>query len=306
MVGPTLRDGAIVYDDIAGIDDLPAGWTDEQEGGHYRLCGATTRPCSATPSGPTPGSASSIPPTLRLWRATRTERRRASTSTRAARSRPLRLPRRPLLRAARDRHAGPRLPRRPATSTRTTGPARERAFVVAVNCGEAGGTCFCVSMGTGPRRRRFGFDLALTELLANGRHDFLAEVGTDAGRRGCSEASPLRGRRPLRTRPLPPAIVERTAASDGPADGHRRDQGAALSQSEHPRWDDVAERCLTCGNCTMVCPTCFCTTVEDAADLTGENGRAVRGAGTPASRSTTRTSTAAASAPAHVRATGSG
>ena len=39
---------------------------------------------------------------------------------------------------------------------------------------------------------------------------------------------------------------------------------------EHPRWDEVAERCLTCGNCTMVCPTCFCTTVEDVTDLTGE------------------------------------
>jgi sulfhydrogenase subunit beta (sulfur reductase) len=39
---------------------------------------------------------------------------------------------------------------------------------------------------------------------------------------------------------------------------------------EHPRWDDVADRCLTCGNCTMVCPTCFCTSVEDTADLAGE------------------------------------
>ena len=40
---------------------------------------------------------------------------------------------------------------------------------------------------------------------------------------------------------------------------------------EHPRWDEVAERCLACGNCTMVCPTCFCTTVEDVTDLAGEH-----------------------------------
>jgi Fe-S-cluster-containing hydrogenase component 2 len=40
---------------------------------------------------------------------------------------------------------------------------------------------------------------------------------------------------------------------------------------ESPHWDAVAERCLTCGNCTMVCPTCFCTTVEDVSDLTGEH-----------------------------------
>jgi sulfhydrogenase subunit beta (sulfur reductase) len=40
---------------------------------------------------------------------------------------------------------------------------------------------------------------------------------------------------------------------------------------EHPRWDNAAARCLTCGNCTMVCPTCFCTTVEDVTDLKGEH-----------------------------------
>ena len=40
---------------------------------------------------------------------------------------------------------------------------------------------------------------------------------------------------------------------------------------EHPRWDNVADRCLTCANCTMVCPTCFCSTVEDTTDLTGDH-----------------------------------
>jgi ferredoxin len=38
---------------------------------------------------------------------------------------------------------------------------------------------------------------------------------------------------------------------------------------EHPRWDEIAARCLSCGNCTMVCPTCFCTNVEDVSDVTG-------------------------------------
>ena len=44
--------------------------------------------------------------------------------------------------------------------------------------------------------------------------------------------------------------------------------GASLDAE---RWDDVAQRCLTCGNCTMVCPTCFCTTTEDVTDLTGDH-----------------------------------
>jgi ferredoxin len=38
---------------------------------------------------------------------------------------------------------------------------------------------------------------------------------------------------------------------------------------EHPRWDEVATRCLSCTNCTQVCPTCFCVTVEDHSNLKG-------------------------------------
>ena len=45
---------------------------------------------------------------------------------------------------------------------------------------------------------------------------------------------------------------------------------------EHPRWDDVAARCLSCGNCTLACPTCFCTTIEDVTDLTGDTAERVR------------------------------
>jgi Fe-S-cluster-containing hydrogenase component 2 len=45
---------------------------------------------------------------------------------------------------------------------------------------------------------------------------------------------------------------------------------------EHPRWDDVAERCLACTNCTLVCPTCFCSSVEDVTDLSFENAERIR------------------------------
>ncbi|NJL33712.1 MAG: sulfite reductase subunit A, partial [Chloroflexaceae bacterium] len=40
---------------------------------------------------------------------------------------------------------------------------------------------------------------------------------------------------------------------------------------EHKRWEQVAERCLSCANCTMVCPTCFCSTVEDTTALDGSH-----------------------------------
>ena len=47
-------------------------------------------------------------------------------------------------------------------------------------------------------------------------------------------------------------------------------RGLLARNLEHPRWDDVATRCLSCTNCTLVCPTCFCSSVEDVTDLAGE------------------------------------
>jgi sulfhydrogenase subunit beta (sulfur reductase) len=53
-------------------------------------------------------------------------------------------------------------------------------------------------------------------------------------------------------------------------------KGLLARHLEHPRWDDVAQRCLSCTNCTMVCPTCFCTTVEDVTDLADEQTERIR------------------------------
>jgi len=49
-----------------------------------------------------------------------------------------------------------------------------------------------------------------------------------------------------------------------------------LDNLDHPQWDEVAERCLSCTNCTMVCPTCFCSDVQDVSSLTGEENERVR------------------------------
>ena len=145
---------------------------------------------------------------------------------------------------------------------------RKDAFVVAVNCGQAGGTCFCVSMGTGPKARD-GFDLALTEVLEDGRHYFTVEPG----------ATPAPSWWPSWRRPRRSATealaaeraTERAAAQMGREMDVTDIRELLYRNLEHPRWDEVADRCLTCGNCTMVCPTCFCTTVEETTDLTGEH-----------------------------------
>jgi ferredoxin len=66
------------------------------------------------------------------------------------------------------------------------------------------------------------------------------------------------------------AVVARTAASMGRTMEAGGVKDLLLRNLQHPRWEDVAERCLTCGNCTMVCPTCFCTAMEDASDVSGQ------------------------------------
>ncbi len=144
---------------------------------------------------------------------------------------------------------------------------REGAFIVAVNCTVAGGTCFCVSMETGPKADA-GYDIALTEVVEPGRHVFVCEAGSERGAELLAELDAE-----------PAAEADLGAAAAGVASA-AANQGRVMETAgikellyenlEHPRWDEVSERCLTCGNCTMVCPTCFCTTVEDSTDLAGD------------------------------------
>jgi ferredoxin len=143
---------------------------------------------------------------------------------------------------------------------------RKDAFLVTVDCSDPSGTCFCVSMGTGPRAEA-GYDLALTELL-DGRHTFLARAGTE------------RGAVVLDQLPTQPAETPDVHAADEVTERARQRMGRTMDttdirnllydNAEHPRWDDVASRCLSCGNCTMVCPTCFCTSVEEHTSLHGD------------------------------------
>ncbi len=150
---------------------------------------------------------------------------------------------------------------------------RRDAFIVAVNCAKAGGTCFCVSMGTGPKASS-GFDLAFTEFLDDAGHRFLVEVGSARGAEVLAELE-HRSAQEADER-LAEEELERTAASMGrtlDTDGIKE---LLYANAEHPRWDEVAERCLTCGNCTLACPTCFCSTVEDVTDLTGSEAERTR------------------------------
>jgi len=270
VLGPTRRDDAIVYDDIETLGDLPAGWTDEQDGGHYRLKRRDDDALFGYAVGPHAWKRFLHPPLLRLWSAQRdatgihvtTEpdptERFAFLAVRSCELHAIAIQDRVFLEGPFvDRHYQAR---------------RDGVFIVAVNCAQAGGTCFCTSMNTGPKATQ-GYDLALTEFPGDA-HEFLMEVGSDRG----AEMLARLPQRAVEQADLDRAagIVAHTAASMGRQMRSDDLHDLLLNNLEHKRWDDVAERCLTCGNCTAVCPTCFCTSVSDANDLAGGTERTRR------------------------------
>jgi sulfhydrogenase subunit beta (sulfur reductase) len=271
VLGPTLRDGAIVYGEVTGLADLPAGWTDQQDAGRYRLERRADDALFGYAVGPQSWKRFLHPPIERIWQARRTEDGFTIDATQPAPPKFAFLG----VRACELHAIGIQDRVLAGGPYRDTSYQRNRQdnFIVAVNCGEAGGTCFCVSMDTGPKTRA-GFDVALTELLNDDNHRFLAEAGTEAGAAVLNdlphaEASPADDAEA-------DSVVARTASRMGRKLDTTGIKELLQGNPTHPRWDDVAARCLTCANCTMVCPTCFCTTVEDHTDLTGQTAERVR------------------------------
>ena len=263
VLGPTVRDGAIVYDDLDCADELPTGWTDRQDGGTYRLERREDEARFGYAVGPHSWKRFLFPPRVRLWRASLNgsgptvdeeppdQTPFALVGVRSCELHAIEIQDRVLL-------AG-------KFSDRDYAARREGAFVVAVDCFEPGGTCFCTSMGTGPKVEA-GYDLALSELL-EGDHRFLAVAGSE---RGAEVLAELPGRP---AEPMDVEVADAAVASAAERMGRTMEsfdlRDLLARNLEHPRWDDVAQRCLTCGNCTLVCPTCFCSAVEDETDLAG-------------------------------------
>ncbi len=266
VLGPTVRDRAIVYDDLTSLADAPIGWTDEQDGGTYRLKKGKDGALFSYVVGPHSWKKFLHPPVLRLWRAKTggngfeiTEKdgeapKSAFIGVRSCEIHAIAVQDKVFLNGE---YSDPFYKAR-----------RQGLFIVAVNCGRAAGTCFCASMNTGPKAT-FGFDLALTEVLEAGRHYFVVEVGTELGAEVLREVPHKAAS--AEEKATAERIVAKTASQMGRTMDTTGIKELLYRNYENPRWDDVAKRCLTCGNCTMVCPTCFCVTVEDLTDLTGEH-----------------------------------
>ena len=272
VLGPTVRDGAIVPAPVTSVDDLPRGWGDEQDGALYRLTQRDDDALFGFASGAQSFKPVLFPAEQLMWRARRTDDGFETEPAEPGSARFGAPPYALLGVRSCDLHAigihdTVLLGRTSADAHYAE--AREAAFVVAVSCSDPAGTCFCVSMGTGPRPDA-GFDLSLTELsTAADDHRMLVETGSERGREVLSALPHLE----------PATDGDRDTADQVSAQAAGR-MGRAMDTEglkdilyaavDHPRWEDVASRCLACGNCTMVCPTCFCTSVEDHTALTGQ------------------------------------
>jgi sulfhydrogenase subunit beta (sulfur reductase) len=268
-VGPTVQDGHLVLDTLDNVADLPQGWTTEADAGAFRLVRRQDLAYFGFNLGQESWKKFLFPSQLPLFRAQRqdkgvTFRPLADTAppyaligVRACELAALEVQDRTLLH-------GPYVD--PVYAAR-----RQSLFIVAVNCTESDAACFCASLSTGPGTLR-GFDLALTEMVNADSHVFLVQTGSARGEKILARLD----RQPLTAAQEAQAQGLIQAAARAQTRAMQTDDlpGLLYERYEHPQWDKTASRCLNCGNCALVCPTCFCHVIVDHADL--EGGQAER------------------------------
>ncbi|MBK7352582.1 MAG: 4Fe-4S dicluster domain-containing protein [Nitrosomonas sp.] len=267
LIGPKISDGAIIYDYLDSIEELPIGWTDEQEAGTYRIKQRGDQALFGYSLGPHSWKKFLFPARKKVWQGQKTSDGNFKTIQEIA------------TQSQRFAFIGVRACELHAIHIQDQvfmnkqyqdaeyTHKRTDNFIVAVNCGQAGKTCFCSSLNTGPKVSQ-GYDLVLTEIIDDATHYFVVESGSERGLEVLHELSfesVSNSDLEAVERCIENAIGQMSRAID------TTDIKEFLYRNyDNKRWQELEKRCLTCANCTMVCPTCFCSKVEDTTDLTGD------------------------------------
>lgn len=262
VFGPRARDGAIVYDEVDSVSQFPVGLRDRQGPGYYRLERRGDGAFFGYVVGPQSWKKFLYPARVRLLTVTRKGEvklhntdgsKMAFIGVRGCELAAISILDKVLL-------GGPYVD--PVYAAR-----RKNLFIVAVNCTEPGENCFCSSMGTGPEASS-GFDIALTEVLDDGVHYFVARPGSKNAQRFLEQV----GARKATEEEVAKAasLMERSRMLFKKRFEAKGCREALYNNLESPVYAEVADRCLACGNCTLVCPTCFCTSTDEVTDLSGE------------------------------------
>jgi len=266
VIGPQVRDGAIQYRELVGTERLPWGVTQSQTPGVYRLQQGETERAFAWANGPEALKPYLFAPNEPLWQATAKEDGSLDFTTTLPQEAPIALiGARPCDLAALAIHDKHFLG---GESDAHYAARRDRLLLVAVNCSHPAETCFCASTGDGPAAEG-GYDLLLDEL----DDGFIVHAGSDTGREMLDrlevEAVTEQQLSNASTQQQAAAKQQRSLPSGNL-------QGPLFANLNHPRWQEVGERCLACGNCTAVCPTCFCHSEFDMPSLDGSTSEHLR------------------------------
>lgn len=266
LLGPTVRDEVIIYDELRNAKDLPIGWTDEQDPGRYRLKRRNDSAYFGYNLGPHSWKKYLFPPKEKVWTAQKQannslvilrevipdEEKMAFIGVRACEMQAI---------FVLDKVFDTK-----AAVNENYQRRRENTFIVAVNCTTAVNTCFCASMQSGPAVNA-GYDLSLTEVVEEDRHYFVVQIGSDRGKAVC-DGLPMRSAEPQEIG-VAKAHVERTIDQMIRKVDNARVHEVLMGSWESERWNKVAERCVNCANCTMACPTCFCSDTQDVVSVDG-------------------------------------
>lgn len=259
-IGPMVKDGAIIYDEISSVEQLPRGINDAQKPGSYSLSTKNGSKYFDWANGPQATKPLTFSPNEKLWRSARSmdgeinfsvpkqeTKKLAVIGVRACDIAALKI---------HDQHFLQQQFIDPYYKAR-----RENILIIAVNCSSPAETCFCHSTGDGPFVTD-GFDIALTEL----QDGFLIDAKTKQGEKILSALS------------LQDCTEEQAAESDlikTNASKQNRQlpkfdiESRLMNELNNETWHDIAANCLSCGNCTSVCPTCFCHGENDIPELDG-------------------------------------